>query len=260
MLQQLRRAPLPARGEREKSRHRRQGQRLLQRAEFKVSKDRKVSKAIRLLERHGAPRALVSYFRRLVETNTMLKRELRAPLSMLLQDACRQFNFTAIYNVNGRKMFFRARLLEETDQNFAYDVAPKESEPKAQAIEQGYRRGYVHGFAEALQLFKADTPLAEIEDRLNKLHQWRTHRLHFLGSFPGSDEDSPDLGVDQGRSISLRKRYKIMERDGFRCCCCGASAKDGHTLEVDHKKSVFDGGDDGDDNLWTLCFEPAFTE
>lgn len=43
-----------------------------------------------------------------------------------------------------------------------------------------------------------------------------------------------------------------MERDGFRCCICGRTAKE-TKLEVDHKIPVSKGGTDSLDNLWTLC-------
>jgi len=34
----------------------------------------------------------------------------------------------------------------------------------------------------------------------------------------------------------LRARYKVLKRDGARCVCCGATAKDGVKIHVDHIK------------------------
>ena len=48
-------------------------------------------------------------------------------------------------------------------------------------------------------------------------------------------------------------RYKIMQRDGFRCRLCGASAADGAKLHVDHICPVSKGGKTEPDNLRTLC-------
>ena len=48
-------------------------------------------------------------------------------------------------------------------------------------------------------------------------------------------------------------RYEVMKRDNFRCVLCGASAKDGVKLEVDHIKPVSKGGKTELSNLRTLC-------
>ena len=48
-------------------------------------------------------------------------------------------------------------------------------------------------------------------------------------------------------------RWNVMKRDNFRCCVCGATAKDGVKLEVDHIIPVSKGGKTTMDNLQTLC-------
>ena len=48
-------------------------------------------------------------------------------------------------------------------------------------------------------------------------------------------------------------RYDVMKRDGFRCVLCGASAKDGAKLHVDHIIPVAKGGKTEMSNLRTLC-------
>lgn len=48
-------------------------------------------------------------------------------------------------------------------------------------------------------------------------------------------------------------RYDVMKRDGFRCVLCGASAKNGAVLHVDHIFPVSKGGRTELSNLRTLC-------
>ena len=50
-------------------------------------------------------------------------------------------------------------------------------------------------------------------------------------------------------------RYDILKRDNFRCQICGRTARDGVTLEVDHKKPIARGGKTEPNNLWTLCWD-----
>jgi len=54
--------------------------------------------------------------------------------------------------------------------------------------------------------------------------------------------------------ISVTQCFAIFKRDSYRCCMCGASAKDGSSLEVDRKVPVVRGGTNAEENLWTLCF------
>lgn len=55
-------------------------------------------------------------------------------------------------------------------------------------------------------------------------------------------------------TISPRRRFNILQRDGFRCQLCGRTAEQhGVTLEIDHQQPISRGGTDDDANLWTLC-------
>ena len=54
------------------------------------------------------------------------------------------------------------------------------------------------------------------------------------------------------RSVSQRTRFAVLERDGFRCVYCGATAEDAQ-LVIDHVQPVADGGTDDIDNLATAC-------
>lgn len=57
------------------------------------------------------------------------------------------------------------------------------------------------------------------------------------------------------RDINLRMRFKVMQRDNFKCCFCGASpAMDSSVeLHIDHIKPWSKGGETVIENLQTLC-------
>lgn len=57
------------------------------------------------------------------------------------------------------------------------------------------------------------------------------------------------------RDINLRLRFRVMQRDNFKCCACGASpAKDPAVeLHIDHIIPWSKGGETVIDNLQTLC-------
>lgn len=58
------------------------------------------------------------------------------------------------------------------------------------------------------------------------------------------------------KKIPARLRYRILERDGFRCRYCGATPDDeGVKLEVDHLTAYHTGGTEDPDNLITSCRE-----
>ena len=57
------------------------------------------------------------------------------------------------------------------------------------------------------------------------------------------------------REVNLRLRFKVLQRNNFKCCACGASpAKDASVvLHVDHIIPWSKGGETTIDNLQTLC-------
>ncbi|MCB5981887.1 HNH endonuclease, partial [Flavobacterium psychrophilum] len=57
------------------------------------------------------------------------------------------------------------------------------------------------------------------------------------------------------RNIPLSIRYKILERDNFKCTKCGRNVSNGIKLQVDHKNPFSRGGLTEIKNLQTLCNE-----
>ena len=57
------------------------------------------------------------------------------------------------------------------------------------------------------------------------------------------------------RKISDKLRYKVLKRDNYKCCACGASpAKDPSVeLHIDHIVPFSKGGETNLENLQTLC-------
>lgn len=57
------------------------------------------------------------------------------------------------------------------------------------------------------------------------------------------------------RNINTRLRFKVLSRDNFKCCFCGASPAKNPSVElhVDHIIPWSKGGETVIDNLQTLC-------
>lgn len=62
---------------------------------------------------------------------------------------------------------------------------------------------------------------------------------------------------ETGRDPSLRLRWKVLQRDRFKCCSCSASPAitPGVELHVDHVKAWSKGGETLSENLQTLCLK-----
>ena len=67
-------------------------------------------------------------------------------------------------------------------------------------------------------------------------------------------DDSPK-GKRSSREVNLRLRFRVMQRDSFKCCLCGTSpAIDPSViLHVDNILPYSKGGETTMDNLQTLC-------
>lgn len=67
--------------------------------------------------------------------------------------------------------------------------------------------------------------------------------------------DSEKIVKRTARTINLRLRFKVLQRDNFTCCSCGRSPATtlGLKLQVDHKIAWSKGGETEIENLQTLC-------
>ncbi|NWJ95774.1 MAG: HNH endonuclease [Chloroflexi bacterium] len=98
-------------------------------------------------------------------------------------------------------------------------------------------------------------------------NQAPNHRANRSGS-PSWPKGQPTLGAGQDQSsqakapsrkqparhpIPTHLRFEVLRRDNFRCCFCGANAKEGVELQIDHKIPVSRGGTNDPHNLQTLC-------
>lgn len=63
------------------------------------------------------------------------------------------------------------------------------------------------------------------------------------------------VSKNAARTISDKLRYRVLKRDNFKCCACGASpAKDPAVeLHIDHIIPWSKGGETVEENLQTLC-------
>ena len=96
-----------------------------------------------------------------------------------------------------------------------------------------------------------------------RFHSWMDALTQFVSFANARDITPPSpteavTGHQTGRDPSLRLRFRVMKRDNFSCCACGASPalQPGLTLHVDHIKAWSLGGETVEENLQTLC-EPC---
>jgi len=98
-----------------------------------------------------------------------------------------------------------------------------------------------------LCLFPVFVSLVELGlSRQPSLRPMHDRLCRYLASSIQTDE-----GVEE--PMSSRLRYRVIERDGFRCVMCGATAAVGAVLQVDHILPVSRGGKTTIGNLQTLC-------
>lgn len=110
-----------------------------------------------------------------------------------------------------------------------------------------------------LSLFQSPISYKAYERRFGK---WSIALKSFVDYYNSQEslelyqiEVTPDTTHKTGRDINLRMRFKVMSRDNFKCCTCGASpAKDPSVeLHVDHIKPWAKGRETVIENLQTLC-------
>ena len=93
-----------------------------------------------------------------------------------------------------------------------------------------------------------------------RFHSWMDALAGFVAYANAQDIRPPSLveaasGHQVGRDPSLRQRFRVMKRDNFACCACGASPalRPGVSLHVGHVRAWSLGGETTDENLQTLC-------
>lgn len=75
-----------------------------------------------------------------------------------------------------------------------------------------------------------------------------------LSTFP-NDPPEKKHTHEERKKMTFKLRFKVFDRDGYRCQYCGRSASEGAKLCVDHIIPVSRGGKTTMDNLQTLCRE-----
>lgn len=110
-------------------------------------------------------------------------------------------------------------------------------------------RGALQAFIDWINTDKAEIIHPESEETQN--NKTNTIKSPIAPSIP----NNPYIMRTTTRDINLRLRFKVMHRDNFKCCACGASpAKDPSVvLHVDHIIPWAKGGESTIDNLQTLC-------
>ena len=93
---------------------------------------------------------------------------------------------------------------------------------------------------------------------------WRKALEAFVQYVNSEEIDAPMIREDDiclmkqhktSRTINLQLRFKVLQRDNFKCCACGASPALTHgvQLQVDHIIPWSIGGETVIENLQTLC-------
>lgn len=106
---------------------------------------------------------------------------------------------------------------------------------------------------ERLELFDAIMRYA-FDDEEPKLRKKACRAVWPLIKEDVDSQREPSKRGGGRRKLSDKKRFMVMERDGFKCRYCGATADEAR-LEVDHVVPVSKGGGDDMDNLVTACRE-----
>ena len=94
----------------------------------------------------------------------------------------------------------------------------------------------------------------------NRFGSWYNALKAFIATMNGDIIETKQTNNEKNatnnpRSINYRIRFKVMQRDDFKCQICGASPamQAGVLLHVDHIVPVAKGGQATMDNLQTLC-------
>ena len=96
---------------------------------------------------------------------------------------------------------------------------------------------------------------------LRHFHTWTDALKSFIIYINDREDEpiecnsNPESKHKTSRDINLRLRFKVLQRDNFKCCICGRSpaTTQGLVLHVDHIKPWSKGGETILENLQTLC-------
>ena len=97
----------------------------------------------------------------------------------LLYNICIRHGFTKPYGRDGLNISVRPYNLGQRHPDFHGDDSGDNL-----VAEQSYRRGYHQGACDVLRMLREDASVAQIEDRIRKLHQWRIQPIQSMSS-PG---------------------------------------------------------------------------
>ncbi len=97
---------------------------------------------------------------------------------------------------------------------------------------------------------------------LRRFNAWINALQSFVSYINADDTETVEYKVKPAeyshktsRDINLRLRFKVLQRDNYKCCACGRSpaTTQGLELQVDHIIPYSKGGETTMDNLQTLC-------
>lgn len=80
-----------------------------------------------------------------------------------------------------------------------------------------------------------------------------TYSIEEIENLVIQEQKKIDTNQSERAKLTPKLRYKILARDNYTCQYCGAQAKDGVKLHIDHIKPISKGGLTTEDNLITAC-------
>ena len=92
--------------------------------------------------------------------------------------------------------------------------------------------------------------------KLNYIDTYESCEGNFYTVFGSRLLDLPPVfpKIHSRNSFSKSKRFRILDRDGFKCVYCGTSPRE-NEIHIDHKIPLCKGGTNNDDNLVASCME-----
>ncbi len=144
----------------------------------------------------------------------------------ITEESCREIGVKFKKFIKIEKRIFDKKILGKPDLDLAVKCFISYTSPKGRNHYRDYR---IYDYAKISSLFVEMRTIRE--NKKSKQYQIKMERLKMSDSL----------------------RYDILRRDNFRCQLCGASAKDGVQLHIDHIVPVSKGGKTEPKNLRTLC-------